>query len=113
VGKLTQPMKGIVMKKYMVRVEIRGKVVFFNNRKIRTPFQIELADSDINLFKFAMNSSGISEYTIEDFKEQTEDTWEEKIIKPVDKDVVIEDLYIEEEPNTILEKLLRDERKGD
>lgn len=101
------------MKKYMVRVEIPGKVVFFNNRKIRTPFEIELADSDINLFKFAMNSSGISDYTIEDFKEQTEDTWENEILKPVDKDVVIEDLYIEEEPNTILEKLLRDERNGE
>jgi hypothetical protein len=105
--------KGIVMKKFKVKVEVPGKVVFFNNRKIRTPFELELDDSDINLFKFAMNSSGILNYEIEENKPDSENTWEEEILKPLDKDVVIEDLYIEEEPTTILDKLLKDERNGE
>ena len=101
------------MKKYKVRVDVPGKVIFFRNKEIRTPFDLELDDSDITLFKFAMNSSGISKYTIEDNKNDDETTWED-IIVVEDKDVVIEDLYIEEEkePKTILEKLLRDERNG-
>jgi len=111
VGKLTQPKKGNSMKKYKVRVDMPGKVIFFRNKKIRTPFDLELDHSDITLFKFAMNSSGISDYIIEDNKKDDETTWE-SIIVVEDKDVVIEDLYIEEEPKTILEKLLRDERNG-
>lgn len=100
------------MKKYKVRIEVPGKVIFFKDKKIRTPFELELTDNEINLFKFAMNSSGISDYNIEENKKADEQTWEEMIVTE-DKEVVIEDLYIEEEkPNTILGKLLRDERKG-
>lgn len=104
------------MKKYKVRIEVPGKVIFFNNRKIRSPFELELADNEIDLFKLTMTSNGISKYTIEDIediKEDDKNTWEE-IIAVKDAEVVIEDLYIEEdEPNTILEKLLRDERNGE
>ncbi len=103
------------MKKFKVRVEISGKVIFFRDRKIRTPFEIELTDKDLELFKFAMNSSGISDYTFEEIKEGDESTWED-IIVPNDKEVVIEDLYVVEESQeatTILGKLLQDEKNGE
>jgi hypothetical protein len=78
---------------------------------------MELTDNDLNLFKFAMNSKGITEYTIEEIKEDdSEKAWEEMITIPEDKDIIIEDLYIKEEdkvPSTILEKLLKDEKNGE
>lgn len=114
-GETHPPMKGCVMKKYKVRVETMGKVIFFKNKKIRTPFVLELIEKDVKLFSMTMASHGIENFVVEEIKQQTgEDVWED-IITSKDKVVVIEDLYSDEEkePSTILEKLLADEKNGE
>jgi len=106
------------MKKYIVRVETPGKLIFFKNRKIRSPFTLEVSDSDLELLKATMTSSAIDKYEIKDYKEkeksENDDVWENVII-PKDKEVVIEEMFIKEEnePSTLLEKLLRDEKNGE
>ena len=114
-GETHPPMKGSVMKKYKVRIETPGKVIFFKNRKIRTPFVLELTEGEVKLFHMTMTSHGIEKYEIEEIKQNTdEDVWEEVITK--DKEVVIEELYSNQdfkEPSTILEKLLADEKNGE
>ena len=102
------------MKKYRVKVGTPGKLIFFKNRKIRTPFVLEIDINDLELFRSTMISSAINNYEFEEIKEgdKVDDEWEKVIVK--DQDVVIEDLYDEEEkePSTLLEKLLRDEKKN-
>jgi len=104
------------MKKYKVRVETPGKLIFFKNRKIRSPFILEVVDTDLELLRSTMTSSAIDNYSIEEIKEKNDnDVWEEVITK--EKVVVVEDLYTEqdeeEEPSTILGKLLRDAKNGE
>ncbi len=104
------------MKKYMVEVRDIGKLIFFKDKKIRSPFVLELADSDIELFKRTMAANGVEQYEIKDFKEDVDnDIWNETVIPDEDKEVVIEDLFVEEakEPSTILEKLLKDDKNGE
>ena len=101
--------------KYNVIVKKPGKMVFFRNRKIRSPFILEIDESEINLVKSAMISGAVteSEYSIELITDDVkEETWEDIII-PEKEEVVIEDLVEEEEPKTLLEKLLRDDENGE
>jgi len=102
------------MKKHKVKVEILGKVIFFKNRKIRTPFVLELTDTELDKFKFVLHAAGVEEYSVNEIKE-TDDDFEELVSIPQKEEVVIEDLNIEDidEPTTILEKLLRDDKNGE
>lgn len=104
------------MNKYNVIVKKPGKIIFFNNRKIRSPFTLEIHESEINLLKSAMVAGAITEsqYSIELITDDDvqEETWEDVII-PEKEEVVIEDLVEEKEPKTLLEKLLRDDENGE
>jgi hypothetical protein len=115
VGKPTHQSKGNVMKKYKIRVETPGKLLAFKNRKIRTPFTIEIYERDLELFKSTMISADINEFHFENLEksDKIDDEWE-SIILDKDEDVVIEDLYEddEEEPSTLLGKLLKNEKKN-
>jgi len=106
-------LKGSNMKKHKVKVEIPGKVIYFKNRKIRTPFVLELTTSELEKFKFTLYAAGVEEYSVNEIK-GTDDV-EEDVIIPQKEEVVIEDLNIEDidEPSTILEKLLRDDKNGE
>ena len=78
-------------------------MVFYNLDKFRT-FVFE----STFLKRFAIASKTLEEIKDDDIK----DTWENSIISE-DKEVIIEDLYVEEEeetPSTILGKLLKDNR---
>ena len=103
------------MKKYRIKVETPGKLLFYKNRKIRSPFTIDINEDGLELFKATMISSGIDNYGFEEIKkaDTVDDEWEIAIVE--DKDVVIEDLYEddEEEPSTLLGKLLRNEKNGE
>lgn len=101
------------MKKYKVRVETPGKLIFFKNRKVRTPFELDLTDHELERFKVSLHLAGVEEYSVNEIKE-TDDV-EEYIFIPQKEEVVIEDLNIDEidEPTTILEKLLRDDKNGE
>lgn len=101
------------MKKHKVRVEMPGKLIFFNNRKIRTPFELELTDHELDKFKVALHAAGVEDYSVNKIKDK--DDVEEAILIPQKEEVVIEDLEIDEinEPKTILEKLLRDDKNGE
>jgi len=102
------------MKKYKIKVETPGKLLFYKNRKIRSPFTIDINEDGLELFKSTMISSGIDTYGFEEIKKEdkVDDEWEIAIVE--DKDVVIEDLYEddEEDPSTLLGKLLRNEKKN-
>jgi tmRNA-binding protein len=102
------------MKKYRVRVETPGKLIFFKNRKVRTPFELDLTEHELEIFKVSLHLAGVEEYSVNEIK-KTDDDVEESIIIPQKEEVVIEDLNIDEidEPTTILEKLLRDDKNGE
>ena len=103
------------MKKYRIKVETPGKLLFYKNRKIRSPFTIDINEDGLELFKATMISSGVDNYGFEEIKKEdkVDDEWEIAIVE--DKDVVIEDLYEddEEDPSTLLGKLLRNEKNGE
>jgi hypothetical protein len=108
------------MKKYKVIVKTRGKLIFFKNKEIRSPFTLDVADSELELLRSTLISSAIDKYEIEEIKDTNtnpdDDFWED-IIVPKEKDIPIEELCVEQgeekEPSTLLEKLLRDEKNGE
>lgn len=101
-------------KQYRVKVDIPGKLIFFKNRKIRSPFSLKINEGEIDLLKSTMISSGVSEYTIEDYKDDVkEDVWNDDVIIPENVETVVEELIDEEEPTTLLGKLLRDDKNGE
>jgi hypothetical protein len=102
------------MNKYKVRVDIPGKLIFFKNRKIRTPFELTLTDVDMKLARRILASNGVTEYSIEKITDDaSDDSWED-IILSTKEEIVIEDLFEEEkEPSTLLEKLMRKEKNGE
>lgn len=106
------------MRKYRIKVETPGKEVTFKNRKIRSPFTLVVSDSDLNLVRAVFASSGIKDYSVEKFEREkidavdvVEPTWEDIITNEVDT-TVVEELFdeSEEEPTTLLKKLLKDNR---
>ena len=104
------------MTKYKVTVETPGKLIFFKNKKIRSPFILEVADTELELLRSTMTSSAISNYSIEEIKEKDDnDVLEDIVIK--EKVIVVEDLYTEqdeeEEPSTLLGKLIKDAKNGE
>jgi hypothetical protein len=101
------------MNKYKVRVGMTGKMIFFKNRKIRSPFELELTKHELDRFKISLHQAGVEEYSVSEIKE-TDDV-EETMFIPQREEVVIEDLNIDEmdEPISILEKLLRDDKNGE
>lgn len=103
------------MKKYKVIVESRGKVIFFRNRKVRSPFTLEISESEINLLKSTMVAGAVKDYKIEEITADgdEEESWEKIILDTPKEETVIEELIEEEEPKTLLDKLLRDDKNGE
>jgi hypothetical protein len=108
-GETHPTMKGKAMRKLRVRVETPGKLVSFKNRQIRSPFTLDIYDSELKLLKTALASSDIGKYIIEEI-DQSETVWEKVIVS--NEETVVEELFeeSEEEPKTFLEKLLKDSR---
>ncbi|MCK5603322.1 hypothetical protein KAR91_15670 [Candidatus Pacearchaeota archaeon] len=103
------------MKQYKVEVRDLGKLIFFKDKKIRSPFVLEMTERDIGLFKRTMAANGVEKYEIKEIGETDSDDFDNEIVVfDEDKEVVIEDMFVEEkEPSTILEKLLRDDKNGE
>jgi hypothetical protein len=100
------------MGKYRVVVETPGKLIFFKNRKIRSPFTLEVDGKDLKLLKMTMSSNDIRKFIIEEIN-KAENVWEKLVTK---EETVVEELFdvVEEvEPKTLLEKLLKDEKNGE
>jgi hypothetical protein len=102
------------MKVHKVRVESPGKLIRFKNRKMRTPFTLELADTELEKFKVILHAAGVEEYSVNKIKVK-DDVEEPTVIIPHKEEVVIEDMNFDEmdEPMSILEKLLRDDKIGE
>lgn len=103
------------MKNYKVEVRDSGKLIFFKTKKVRSPFVVEMSERDLNLFKRTMAANGIEQYEIKEIGEIDSDDFDNEIVVfDEEKEVIIEDIFVEEkEPSTILEKLLRDDKNGE
>lgn len=102
------------MKKYCVKIETPGKTIFFRNRKNRSPFTLEIFESEIKMLEAAMRASAVADYSISEITDDVkEDTWEDIIVSPISEETVVEELIEEEEPKTLLDKLLRDDKNGE
>jgi len=51
--------------KYFVKVRTPGKQLNFRNRVVRTPVELELTRSELDIFKVRANSGGITDFSIE------------------------------------------------
>jgi len=104
------------MKKFKVRIEDAGKLIYFKNRKIRSPFIIELTEDELERFGITLNAAGVEKYTIneiKDEKEELEETISTEILEKEEVAIEEMDFTITSTPKTILEKLLQDSENGE
>ena len=91
------------MKKVLI-IKDRAKFITFNNRKVRTPVTLTVTDSDIKALKIHMKMADIQDWKVEVVSENDSEVIDYDYEEP--QETIIEEL--EDEPKTILEKLMKD-----
>jgi transcriptional regulator NrdR family protein len=91
------------MKKVLI-IKDRAKNITFKNRKVRTPVTLTIQDSDLKALKLHMKMADIQEWEVKVVSNEDTEVVDYDYAEP--KEVIIEEL--EEEPKTILEKLMKD-----
>ena len=98
------------MKKFLI-IRDTNKIIYFKNRQVRTPVTLKVTDNDLKTLHIALRMADIR-----DFEVTTEDPnsiEKENIFIEENKEVMVEDLEVEEEkPSTILEELMRTGEKS-
>ena len=94
---------------YTVKVSTAGHVVFYKNRKVRTPVVFKnVYEHELSLLESQLNRLSL-EYTVD--KDTGEEPAPKSITKaePVNDDVKIEELYPhqdQKEPESLIDKLI-------
>lgn len=97
------------MNKILLKIKEKNKVIYFRNRNIRTPVMIELTRNEIKKANLALKIADINDYIYEEKEvEKKIRTSEIRELVKLDKDVLVEEIELCEEPKSILEKLLKD-----
>jgi len=91
------------MKKRLI-IEDHAKFITFRNRKVRTPVTLEVSDSDLKAMLIHMRMSDIKNWRVEDIKDEKTEVIDYDYAEP--NEVIIEELE-DDEPSTILEKLMK------
>lgn len=99
--------------KKLIKITQPNKIIYFKNRKVRTPVTLEVTDSDLKSLEIAFKMADIQDFEIVienlNIKKQSDD---EIINFDEDKEIIIEELEIEKDaPKTILERLMRNGEK--
>lgn len=96
---------------YKLSISERGKVISFNGRTIRTPVEMVLSESQMQLVLSQMKQLGIVQYTCEAYSQTEKKAFSVKSSQPeVQKDKHIEK-SLEVKPKSLLQKLAEGEIK--
>lgn len=91
------------MKKVLI-IKDRAKFITFRNRKVRTPVTLTVNESELKALTIHMNMADIQDWKVEVVSDKDTEVIDYDYAEP--QEVIIEEL--EEEPKTILEKLMKD-----
>lgn len=80
------------MEKRILKIRDRSKKIYFNNREIRTPVEIDVSEQNIKELELKMRIVGITDYEIETIVEDG-------------KAVVTTPIEIKENDNVVVEEL--------
>jgi len=89
------------MKKLLI-IEDKSKFITFRNRKVRTPVTLTVNESELKALHIHMKMVDIQKWKVEMITEKDNETID---YDDYNEEVVIEEL--EDEPKTILEKLIK------
>jgi hypothetical protein len=91
------------MKKVLI-IEDKAKSIIFKNRKVRTPVELIVSDSELKALKVKMKMADIQNWKVGVIKkEEKSEIIDYDYEEP--KEVIVEEL--ETEPKTTLEKLMK------
>jgi len=98
------------MKKLLV-IRDRSKIIYFKNRKVRTPVTLEITDKEVDKLRIALKMADITDFSVESLpsKETSKEIKNNFVVGLEDVGAVIEELDSEtslSEQKTILEKLM-------
>lgn len=98
------------MEKYNIRVLTHNSIIIHRNKKVRTPAEfLNLTEADFNLLVSQIRANSLN-YEVFDEKKITLKSKKPFVIKD-NKEVRVEELYDpKKEPNTIMEKLIADNK---
>lgn len=92
--------------KKTVKIEDRGRYIYFKNRKIRTPVTLTINESELKELKMRMRMSDIQSFKVQDYDDnEVQEIVDYDFNEP--EETVIEELE-DEEPKTLLEKYMKD-----
>lgn len=96
------------MKKF-IKITQPNKIIYFKNREVRTPVTLEVTDSDLKNLEVIFKIVDIQDFEVLIKKPKIKSQPEVEIFNfDENEETVIEELELEEqEPITILEKLMR------
>lgn len=105
--------------KKLLKIIDNNRFIYFKNRKIRTPATLEVTNDDLKKLHIALRMADIQEFeviTIDEnkIKEKIPTNIEENknvIIEELEEQYIVIEEFEEEEPKTILEKLMRNEEE--
>lgn len=96
--------------KLKIKINDRNKTIRYNNRKVRTPCEHEVARKDLTLFKMAMKMAGVQDYYIinpdlQEIKQVEINPNKEVVIEELDKIETVKSESLEKE-KSILDLLI-------
>lgn len=93
-------------RKYKVNINDPGRLIFFRNREVRTPVEVEVLESELDYIKLKIRANGIVDYSISlvnnevsmlDLSFENDKEMEEPLVEELEE--------CNQEPKTLLEKL--------
>ena len=92
-------------KYYRIKINEPNMFIIYKGRQLRTPINIKIHESELELFKMKIRQLGINEYSIEDFIEENIDTPPIEINEEI---IVNENFESTNKSSSILDVLMKD-----
>ena len=101
--------------RYRVHISTPNSIIFLRNRGVRTPVLFEnLSKEEFNLVRLQIQRHGLKFSFSKGEKQKSEEGEEIEILKNIEKEVVVEDIFDEDiytvEEDSILDKLLQESK---
>lgn len=98
---------------YILEVKTPNKLLVHRGRSVRTPAKFTITEKEIKMFEVMLHQVGAEEYSIRS-KEKVDIKISHQVPTiEVEEEVVIEEILDDEsETKSVLEKLVRDAKKG-
>ena len=91
---------------YRVIISEPNMFIIHKGRQLRTPVNIKIPESELELFKMKIRQLGINEYSIDDFSEETIKVDPVEIKEEI---IVDESFESDDKPSSILDVLMKDQ----